>query len=313
MASTMLQLQSPTTLTTATVLGRTSRFGVPGGSTNPTGSGGIPSGGPPGGPPGSGGPWSGRGAPLRGGGPPGGGRNPGNPGSGGPPGPPGGGPPGGGGPFVPPGGAAGGGGNNKLVGNPPEVFDGDRIKVEGFLLSWNVYRGLNWSTDVMDTPFTRAMLFFSYIKGPTVNEWVAAQVEWLITQARGGAQVTDEWLWITIYDKFKDAFTDTMSEHRAEKDIKEVRMQGGEIDQYIAKFETLARLVGMGLDEKGTIKLFTDGLPTNLHRSIIDKEIPAPRTWQEWTKAAIRQVRGAGISLSMMLRWRFVGRPSVNN
>src|ERR1700677_2957144 len=109
MASTMLQLQSPTTLTTATVLGRTSRFGVPGGSTNPAGSGGIPPGGPPGGPPGSRGPWSGRSAPLRGGGPPGGRGNPSYPGSGGPPGPPGGRPPGGGGPFVPPGGAAGGG------------------------------------------------------------------------------------------------------------------------------------------------------------------------------------------------------------
>jgi len=284
MASTMLQIQSPTTVATATVLGRTSRFGVPGGSTNPAGSGGIPPGGPPGGPPGSGGPWSGRGAPLRGGGPPGGGGNPGHPGSGGPPGPP-----GGGGPFVPPGGAAGGGGNSKLVGNPPDVFDGDRIKVEGFLLSWNVYRGLNWSTDVMDTPFTRAMLFFSYIKGPTVNEWVAAQVEWLLAQARGGAQVTDEWLWITIYDRFKDAFTDTMSEQRAEKDIKEVRMQGGEIDQYIAKFETLARLAGMGLDEKGTIKHFTDGLPTKLHRNIIANEPFVPRTWQEWIDAAIRQ------------------------
>ena len=80
-----------------------------------------------------------------------------------------------------------------------------------------------------------------------------------------------------------------MSEQRAEKDIKDIRMQGGEIDQYIAKFETLARLAGMGLDEKGTIKLFTDGLPTNLHRSIIDKEARAPRTWQEWTEAAIRQ------------------------
>ena len=80
-----------------------------------------------------------------------------------------------------------------------------------------------------------------------------------------------------------------MSEQRAEKDIKEVRMQGGEIDQYIAKFETLARLAGMGLDEKGTIKLFTDGLPTKLHRNIIANEPFVPRTWQEWIDAAIRQ------------------------
>ena len=159
------------------------------------------------------------------------------------------------------GGAAGGGGNNKLVGNPPEIFDGDRIKVKGFLLSWNIYRGLNWSADVMDTPFTRTMLFFSYIKGPTVNEWVAAQADGLWTKSSTELNVADEYLWVTIYDRFKDAFTDTMSEQHAEKDIKDIRMQGGEIDQYIAKFETLARLAGMGLDEKGTIKLFTDGLP----------------------------------------------------
>src|ERR1700677_794244 len=177
MAATMLQLQSPTTITTAAVLGRTSRFGAPGGSAIPFKPIGLSSGGPPGGPPGGGGPWSGRGAPLRGGGPPGGGGNPGNPRGGGPQGPPGGGPPGGGGPFVPPGGAAGGGGNSKLVGNPPEVFDGDRIKVEGFLLSWNVYRGLNWNANVMDTPFTRAMLLFSYIKAPTVQKRVVGHVK----------------------------------------------------------------------------------------------------------------------------------------
>src|ERR1700677_1455477 len=80
-----------------------------------------------------------------------------------------------------------------------------------------------------------------------------------------------------------------MSEQRAEKDIKEIRMQNGEIDQYIAKFETLARLAGMGLDEKGTIKWFADGLPTKLHRNIIANEPHAPRTWQEWMDAAIRQ------------------------
>jgi hypothetical protein len=172
-ASTMASIAATTTVPPATILGRTTRFTVP---SNPFGSG-PPLSGPPGG---GGGHWSSRGPPM----------------GGGPPGPPG--PPGGGGNP----GGHGGGGNpgGKLVGREPEVFNGTQSKTEGFLQEWNIYYGLNWGADVITTPFTRAMLFLSFIKGPNIQQWVAAQIEWLGDQLAGGAQVHNEYLWHTIID-----------------------------------------------------------------------------------------------------------------
>jgi hypothetical protein len=91
----------------------------------------------------------------------GGGGDPGNPGGGGDPGNPG----GGGDPGQPldnPENRL----TDKLIGREPEIFDGDRTKVEGFMTEWNVYRALNDRTRVMATPLERTMLFLTFIRGP---------------------------------------------------------------------------------------------------------------------------------------------------
>src|SRR6266404_4551501 len=83
----------------------------------------------------------------------------------------GGGPPGGGGPPSgggPPGGAPGpgpgqAGGGAKLVGNPPQVFDGTRNRTQLFLSKWEIYWGLNYTADIMAQPYTRVLCFLSYI------------------------------------------------------------------------------------------------------------------------------------------------------
>jgi hypothetical protein len=255
-ASTMASIAATTTIPPPTILGRTTRFTVP---SNPFGSGPPPSG-PPGG---GGGHWSNRGPPI--------GRGPPGPG---PPGPPGGG---------------GNPGGSKLVGREPEVFDGTRSKTEGFLQEWNIYYGLNWGADVITTLFTRAMLFLSFIKGPNIQEWVAAQIEWLGDQLAGGAQVHNEYLWHTIIDRFKDAFTDTMSVEKAEQAIKEIHMKDGDLDGYIAKFEQLARISGHNLNAKGTWTMFAEGLPKMLHYNMISQGGRRPNSWQEWTEGAVEQ------------------------
>ncbi len=69
----------------------------------------------------------------------------------------GGGPPGGRGPPSggrPPGGAAGlgpgqAGGGAKLVGNPPQIYDGNQERTQLFLSQWEIYWGLNYTVDVM--------------------------------------------------------------------------------------------------------------------------------------------------------------------
>jgi hypothetical protein len=162
-------------------------------------------------------------------------------------------------------------------------------KTEGFLQEWNIYYGLNWGADVITTPFTRTMLFLSFIKGPNIQEWVAAQIEWLGDQLAGGAQVHNKYLWRTILDRFKDAFTDTMSVEKAERAIKEIRMKDGDLDGYIAKFEQLAHISGHDLNAKGTWTMFAEGLPKMLHYNMISQGGRCPNSWQEWTEGAVEQ------------------------
>jgi hypothetical protein len=102
---------------------------------------------------------------------------------GGPPGGgfPGGGPPGGGPPMpapIPPAPVVGGR-NDKLVGNTPLIFTGDRSRAEEFITQWQLYEGVNITNDLIRNAYQRAMLFLTYIQGPVVNEWVKGVNTWL--------------------------------------------------------------------------------------------------------------------------------------
>jgi hypothetical protein len=40
-------------------------------------------------------------------------------------------------------------GTDKLVGNPPHIFTGDRTKSEEFITQWEMYEGVNISNNLM--------------------------------------------------------------------------------------------------------------------------------------------------------------------
>jgi hypothetical protein len=88
--------------------------------------------------------------------------------------------------------------NGKLSGKEPTVFTGNRTDAEAFILEWQIYQMLNYNAEVMHQPFTRAMLFLSFIKGPAAHEWNMLQVNWLMTRARTRALPTEEFLYDTI-------------------------------------------------------------------------------------------------------------------
>ena len=117
------------------------------------------------------------------------------------------------------------GGNGKLSGKEPTIFTGDRKDTEAFVLEWQIYQMLNYDVEVMRQPFTRAMLFLSFIKGPNVHEWNMLQVNWLMARARSGARPTEEYLYDTIKAAFRSAFTDTMSVQRAKAEFQNITME----------------------------------------------------------------------------------------
>jgi hypothetical protein len=241
-------------------------------------------GGPPGGPFGP----PGRGPPGRG--PPGGG-----PPGGGPPGggPPGGGPPGGGPPMpIPPAPIIPGGRNDKLVGNTPLIFKGDRSRAEEFITQWQLYEGVNITNDLMRNAYQRAMLFLTYIQGPVVNEWVKGVNAWLrgqIIHQRWAP--TDERLWVEVFDSFNRQFANIMEQEDAQAALaKGLQLEKGDLDKLVTEFEQLVRHAGYDINQDLVLRIFTSALPNTMYEYIL-RTLPQPATYEQWRTAAIDQQR----------------------
>ena len=85
-------------------------------------------------------------------------------------------------------------------------------------------------------------------------------------------------------DSFNTAFTDTMSLQKAKAEFRTLKMERGELDTYIAKFERLARMAGYNLQEQMVLDRFGSGLNPGLFTAIVNNS--EPRTWLDWTRAA---------------------------
>jgi hypothetical protein len=137
---------------------------------------------------------------------------------GGPFGRPGGGPPGGGPPMpIPPAPVVGGRRNDKLVGNTPLIFKGERSRAEEFITQWQLYEGVNITNDLMRNAYQRAMLFLTYIQGPIINKWVKGVNAWLRGQIINQRWApTDERLWVEVFDSFNRQFANVMEQEDAQ-------------------------------------------------------------------------------------------------
>jgi hypothetical protein len=223
-----------------------------------------------------------------GGGPPGG-----NPPRGGPFGPPGGGPPGGGPPApIPPAPAVMGGRSDKLVGNTPLIFKGERSKAEEFITQWQLYEGVNITNDLMRNAYQRAMLFLTYIQGPIVNEWVKGVNAWLRGQIINQRWApTDERLWIEVFDSFNRQFANVMEQEDAQAALaKGLQLEKGDLDKLITEFEQLVRHANYDINQDLVLRIFTSALPNTMYEYIL-RNLPQPATYEQWRSAAIDQQR----------------------
>jgi hypothetical protein len=228
----------------------------------------------------------GRGPPVGGGpfGPPGGGP------PGGPFGPPGGGPPGGGPPAPIPAAPAMGGRSDKLVGNTPLIFKGERSRAEEFITQWQLYEGVNITNDLMRNAYQRAMLFLTYIQGPIVNEWVKGVNAWLrgqIIHQRWAP--TDERLWQEVFDSFNRQFANVMEQEDAQAALaKGLQLDKGDLDKLITEFEQLVRHANYDINQDLVLRIFTSALPNTMYEYIL-RTLPQPATYEQWRSAAIDQ------------------------
>jgi hypothetical protein len=66
-----------------------------------------------------------------------------------------------------------------------------------------------------------------------------------------------------------------------------IRMKDGQIDEYIATFDTLVAQAGYKADDAQTLKKFISGLPVSLYETIY--QLDDPKTYEDWRRAAIKR------------------------
>ena len=187
-------------------------------------------------------------------------------------------------------------GNGRLKGTPPTIFDGTRSKADKFLSEFRRYKLTNRLNDTMIKPFDRVLTALTYIRGTNVDDWVDAQEQHLIDRTdvtkTGFVRETDEVLWTEFETAFKTAFTDTTKKQQAYDQLVKLRMQGFDIDTYIATFDRLALAAKWEQAAEGTIAQFRAGLHRMIHSKALDRD-KIPTTMDEWKAAARTEVSRA--------------------
>ena len=110
---------------------------------------------------------------------------------------------------------------------------------------------------------------------------------WLGRRIQLGAGQNKEFLYDTMMQSFESAFTDTMSVQKAQAEFQNVKMEGQDLDTYVAKFKRVARLAGYDLQDQLVLDKFGSGLNVGLYTNVINSP-EEPHTWMDWVRAAQR-------------------------
>jgi hypothetical protein len=173
-----------------------------------------------------------------------------------------------------------GGRNDKLVGNTPLIFTGDRTKAEEFITQWQLYEGVNITNDLMRNAYQQAMLFLTYIQGPIVNEWVKGVNAWLRGQIINQQWApTDERLWTEVFNSFNRQFANAMEQEDAQAALaKGLQLEKGDLDKLITEFEQLVRHAGYNVNKTWSCAFSPAPCPTPCTSTLSALSLPPQHT-----------------------------------
>jgi len=180
--------------------------------------------------------------------------------------------------------------NGALKGNPPPIFNGDRSTTRKFINNFDLWKALNRQNDIIRKPFSRVITLLTYMDGPLVDAWKEEQMCKLQEAMDDGAQETDEDLWDSFMERFKNAFTNQNQKEEAYQKLCKLK-QGENLDDFFTKFKQLTHEAGVPLDDKGTIEMLKHAMKPPLTRAIIhspnfDPNVDTPWTFKKWEEQA---------------------------
>jgi len=113
--------------------------------------------------------------------------------------------------------------------------------------------------------------------------------------------MTDKSLWEDFELMFRTAYMDQDAKLTAFQKLSELRMQGSDIDSYIADFDRLIDEAGYSKYDMGVMIKFKEGLQLSLLREILLHNVPAPQTLIDWKQKArerqtvYKELKNAGL------------------
>ena len=131
---------------------------------------------------------------------------------------------------------------------------------------------MNEGANIARNPMSKASYFLSLLSGSKVVRWVERQHDWLDKVEAGPHEYLLPYgldIWQVIEAEFKKAFIDYMAREKAHDDLRKLKMQGGNIDQYVADFQFLASRAEININDPAAIRLFQLGLPIPLAEACI--------------------------------------------
>jgi hypothetical protein len=144
---------------------------------------------------------------------------------------------------------------------------------------------MNHDANIAKDQFKKCNFFLSLLKGEDMEGWVNIQDDWLesvsVDQSIIPWQMNE---WEVMEKEFKKAFIDYAAHKKANNKLWKLKMEKGNVDAYIARFQQLAHQGGHSIDELEILQRFAMGLPQNL----VDKcyELHDPDTFEQWVMSA---------------------------
>jgi hypothetical protein len=157
-------------------------------------------------------------------------------------------------------------GDVKTMGQLPQIFTGEWSKADNFIEEVKGYLCLNQDVAGFDSPIKKIAFTLMLIKGEDTAGWTRDMGDFLdgLTPADN---IPD--LWTQFLAEFRQQFQDTQRGDQARAQLEGLRMHFPDINQYIAKFEELARQAGYMAGNPETMHTFVKGLMPSVMEGIL--------------------------------------------
>jgi len=149
---------------------------------------------------------------------------------------------------------------------------------------------MNCRTAIAQDPLSKSAHFLSLIGGLKADSWAECQYTWLNEVKHDPYMLPHRMsTWDALEQDFKMSFINYAVHEKAYKQLRNLKMKEGNIDQFIVDFKFLAHQAQVDIDNPTILHLFKMGIPVCLMDICIDHG--PPMNFKQWMKAAQQQQR----------------------